>query len=63
MPYNESMKRLMQHDLEPIQTTGNCNYGTSPPGSAVVRGRSIVPTTNKIPQDQIVEEWLEDYDL
>jgi hypothetical protein len=63
MPYNESMERLMQRDLESIQTTCNCNYGTSPPGSAVVRGRSIVPTANKIPQDQTVEGWLEDYDL
>ena len=63
MPYNESIKRLMQRELEPIQTTGNCNYGTSPPGSAVVRGRSIVPTTNKIPQDQTDEEWLKGYDL
>jgi len=63
MPYNESMKRLMQRDLEPIQTTGNCNYGTRSPGSAVVRGRSVLSTANKIPQDQTVEEWLEDYDL
>jgi len=63
MPYNESMKRLMQRELEPIQTTCNCNYGTSPPGSAVVRGRSIVPTTKKIPQDQTDEEWLKGYDL
>ena len=63
MPYNESMKRLMQRELEPIQTTGNCNYGTSPPGSAVVRGRSIVPTANKIPQDQTDKEWLNGYDL
>ncbi|WP_443628486.1 hypothetical protein [Candidatus Njordibacter sp. Uisw_002] len=63
MPYNESMKRLMQRGLEPIQTTGNCNYGTSSLASKVTRGRSIVPTTKKIPQDQTVEEWLEDYDL
>jgi hypothetical protein len=63
MPYNESMKRLMQRELEPIQTKGNCNYGTSPPGSAVGRGRSIVPTTKKIPQDQTDEEWLKGYDL
>ena len=53
----------MQRDLGPIQTTGNCNYGTRSLGSAVVRGRSMMPTTNKIPQDQTVEEWLEDYDL
>ena len=63
MPYNESMKRLMQRDLEPIQTTGNCNYGTRSFASKVIRGRSVVSTANKIPQDQIVEEWLEDYDL
>ena len=53
----------MQRDLGPIQTTGNYNYGTRSLGSAVVRGRSMVSTANKIPQDQIVEEWLEDYDL
>ena len=47
MPYNESMKRLMQRDLEPIQTTGNCNYGTRSLGSEVVRGKSIVSTANK----------------
>ena len=63
MPYNESMERLMQRDLESVQTTGNCNYGTRSLGSAVVRGRSMVSTINKIPQDQTVEEWLEDYDL
>ena len=63
MPYNESMERLMQCDLESIQTKGNCNYGTRSLGSAVVRGRSMLSTTNKIPQDQTVEEWLEDYDL
>jgi len=53
----------MQRDLEPIQTTCNCNYGTRSSGSKVVRGRSMVSTTDKIPQDQTVEEWLEDYDL
>jgi hypothetical protein len=63
MPYNESMERLMQRDLESVQTTCNCNYGTRSLGSAVVRGRSMVSTANKIPQDQTVEEWLEDYDL
>lgn len=63
MPYNESMERLMQRDLESVQTTGNCNYGTRSLGSAVVRGRNMMPTTNKIPQDQTIEEWLEDYDL
>jgi len=63
MPYNESMERLIQRDLESVQTTGNCNYGTRPLGNAVVRGRSMVPTTNKRPQDQTVEEWLEDYGL
>jgi len=63
MPYNESMERLMQRDLEPIQTTCNCNYGTRSSGSKVVRGRSMVSTTDKIPQDQSLEEWLEDYDL
>jgi hypothetical protein len=56
MPYNESMERLMQHYLEPIQTTCNGNYGTRSLGSAVVRGRSIVSTANKIPQDQTGEE-------
>ena len=63
MPYSESMESVMQRDLGPIQTTGNCNYGTRSLGSAVVRGRSMLSTTNKIPQDQTVEEWLEDYDL
>ena len=63
MPYNESMERLIQRDLESVQTTGNCNHGTWSLGSAVVRGRSMVSTINKIPQDQTVEEWLEDYDL
>jgi len=63
MPYSESMERLMQRDLEPIQTTCNCNYGTRSLGSKVVRGRSMVSTTDKIPQDQTVEGWLEDYDL
>ena len=63
MPYNESMERLIQCDLESIQTTGNCNYGTRSLGSAVVRGRSVVSTANKIQQGQTVEEWLEDYGL
>jgi hypothetical protein len=63
MPYNESMKRLMQRELEPIQTTGNCNYGTRSLASKVIRGRSVVSTTNKIQQDQAVEEWFEDYGL
>ena len=63
MPYNESMERLMQCDLESIQTKGNCNYGTRSLGSAVVRVRSMVSIANKIPQDQTIEEWLEDYDL
>ncbi len=63
LPYNESMERVMQCDLESIQTTCNCSYGKRSLGSAVVRGRSMMPTTNKIPQDQTVEEWLEDYDL
>jgi hypothetical protein len=63
MPYNKSMESFMQRDLGPIQTTGNCNYGTRSLGSAVVRGRSIVSTTNKIQQDQAVEEWLKDYGL
>jgi len=63
MPYSESMERLMQRDLESIQTTCNCNYGTRSLASKVIRGRSMMPTTNKIPQDQTVEEWLEDYDL
>ena len=63
MPYNASMERLMQRDLGPIQTMGNCNYGTRSLGSAVVRGRSMMSTTNKIPQDQTDEEWLEDYGL
>ena len=47
MPYNESMESVMQRDLGPIQTTGNCNYGTRSLGSAVVRERSIVSRTNK----------------
>ena len=63
MPYSESMESVMQRDLGPIQTTGNCNYGTRSLGSAVVRGRSMMSTTNKIQQDQTVEEWLEDYGL
>tara|TARA_R110002126_G_scaffold51353_1_gene140496 strand:+ start:6178 stop:6993 length:816 start_codon:yes stop_codon:yes gene_type:complete len=63
MPYNESMERLMQRNLEPIQTTGNCNYGTRSLASKVIRGRNMMSTTNKIQQDQTVEEWLEDYDL
>ena len=53
----------MQRDLEPIETKGNCNYGTRSLGSAVVRGRSEVSTANKIQQGQTVEEWLEDYGL
>jgi len=63
MPYNESMESVMQRDLEPIETKGNCNYGTRSLGSAVVRGRSEVSTANKIQQGQTVEEWLEDYGL
>ena len=63
MPYNESMERLMQRDLESIQTTGNCNYGTRSLASKVIRGRSMMSTTNKIQQDQTDEEWLEDYGL
>ena len=63
MPYNESMERLMQRDLESIQTTGNCNYGTRSFASKVIRGRSMMSTTNKIQQDQTDEEWLEDYGL
>ena len=53
----------MQRNLEPIQTTGNCNYGTRSLASKVIRGRNMMSTTNKIQQDQTVEEWLEDYDL
>ena len=53
----------MQRDLEPIQTTGNCNYGTRSFASKVIRGRSVVSTANKIPQDQTDEEWLKGYDL
>jgi len=63
MPYNESMERLMQRDLESIQTMGNCNYGTRSFASKVIRGRSMMSTTNKIQQDQTDEEWSEDYDL
>ncbi|MDB4002507.1 hypothetical protein N9449_07345 [Oceanospirillaceae bacterium] len=63
LPYKEKDQSQSHQGLRRNEGAGDLNHGTRLIGNAVIRENVIpISITNKLPQDQTVDEWLADYD-